>query len=339
MAVILVVDDEGSIRATVRAFLENDGHTVAVAASAEEALRLTADLLPDVVVVDVILPGKDGLELLRILRRAHPSLQGILITGAPHPQGASDALAVGAFDYLVKPIAREQISRSVAAACRSVPLTATIGRLAGQSSKAVSELDAKAQEEVERLRTAWRESEAYQRHRLIIERLAQSLGSTSDRPLLHRVIAGHVRQVMDTAMFIVSSYEQDAQLIRALYVLNDGREMDPESLPAIPLAEEGRGRQSQVIRTGEPLMVHSKARTQHMSDTEYAVSSDGAVRPGVDVDQDDVIRSAIFVPMKRRGRVCGVIQVQSYRADAYSEQDLDLLLSMANLAVIALGEP
>ncbi len=110
---VLVVDDEKSIRISLREFLVTDGYTVKVAADAQEALRLLADHDFDVVVSDIVLPGISGIELLQAIRTAAPYVQVIMMTGDPTIATAAEALRSGAFDYLIKPAGKNAILRAV----------------------------------------------------------------------------------------------------------------------------------------------------------------------------------------------------------------------------------
>ena len=83
MARVLVVDDEKSIRITLREFLSNEGHEVQMAEDAREAVNLLHADDFDVVVSDIILPRVNGVELLRTIREAAPHVQVIMMTGEP----------------------------------------------------------------------------------------------------------------------------------------------------------------------------------------------------------------------------------------------------------------
>ncbi len=108
---VLVVDDEARIRALVRAYLENDGFEVAEAGDAESALQAERDWHPDLVVLDVMLPGTDGIEALRQLR-TRTDLPVILLTARSEEVDKLIGLSVGADDYLTKPFSpRELVAR------------------------------------------------------------------------------------------------------------------------------------------------------------------------------------------------------------------------------------
>jgi putative nucleotidyltransferase with HDIG domain len=106
MATVLIVDDEPVIRETSRQFLVKQGHDVRVAADVPAALIELADRAIDVVVSDIVMPGADGVELLRLVRERTPHAKVILITGEPSVETATEAVRAGAFDYLAKPVTR-----------------------------------------------------------------------------------------------------------------------------------------------------------------------------------------------------------------------------------------
>src|SRR5262245_54919684 len=104
MSTVLIVDDEPAICWAFREALSEDGHAVQVAASAEEALRLTdRGCRPDVVVMDVRLPGQDGLSAMSSLRERIGDTPVVVITAFGNLDTAVRAMEGGAFDYLVKP--------------------------------------------------------------------------------------------------------------------------------------------------------------------------------------------------------------------------------------------
>lgn len=108
MSHILVVDDEPAICWGLREFLSDDGHEVSVAASAEEALRMTDTIRPDVVVLDVRLPGMDGLSAIQHLRPRIGTAPIVVITAFGTLDTAVRAVHEGAFDYLTKPFDLDQ---------------------------------------------------------------------------------------------------------------------------------------------------------------------------------------------------------------------------------------
>jgi len=118
VSLILVVDDEPSLRFTLGEFLRRAGYQVAEAEDADAARRILEARPVDVVITDIIMPRVTGVELLQHIRVAAPRVQVILMTGEPTVDTAVHAVREGAFDYLYKPITKEALLRSVAAAAR-----------------------------------------------------------------------------------------------------------------------------------------------------------------------------------------------------------------------------
>ena len=113
MGSILVVDDERSIRVTVKAFLESDGHQAHAVEDARSAIAILEESPIDVVLTDIILPRLSGIELLKKIREISTDTLVIVMTGEPTLETASEALRLGAVDYLQKPVSKNAILRAV----------------------------------------------------------------------------------------------------------------------------------------------------------------------------------------------------------------------------------
>ncbi len=118
MSRILVVDDEEAVCWALERALSGEGHQVAVAASAEEAILLVDRQQPDAIVLDVRLPGMDGLAALGRLRQLAHDAPVIVVTAFGTLHTAVRAVEGGAFDYLVKPFDLNQALDAVARALR-----------------------------------------------------------------------------------------------------------------------------------------------------------------------------------------------------------------------------
>ena len=107
---ILVVDDERAVRESLRRALELEGYEVDLAAAGEEALnRLESDGLPDAMILDVLMPGADGLEVCRRLRSRGNRLPVLMLTARAEVENRVAGLDAGADDYLTKPFALEEL--------------------------------------------------------------------------------------------------------------------------------------------------------------------------------------------------------------------------------------
>ncbi len=119
MADVLVVDDDQSVATAFQNFLGFDGHDCRLASDADEAVRLIGERPPTVVLMDIKMPGTDGLKALDEIRRKFPDVFVVMMTGYGTSQTSIDAMRSGAFDYLTKPLdlqqIREVIKRALAA--------------------------------------------------------------------------------------------------------------------------------------------------------------------------------------------------------------------------------
>jgi two-component system response regulator MprA len=128
MARVLVVDDDERIAASVRRALVYEGHAVSVAADGQAALAAVRDDPPDLVVLDVMLPGLDGVEVCQRLRRdTEHQLAILMLTARDDTRDRVRGLDSGADDYLVKPFAYEELLARVRALLRrSTPSEASL---------------------------------------------------------------------------------------------------------------------------------------------------------------------------------------------------------------------
>lgn len=106
---ILIVDDEDSICQSLKAILEDEGYQALVAGSGEEALRVVSEEMPQLVLLDIWLPGMDGLETLKAIRAAHPNMLIIMMSGHGTIETAVKATKLGAFDFIEKPLSLDKV--------------------------------------------------------------------------------------------------------------------------------------------------------------------------------------------------------------------------------------
>jgi len=110
---VLLVDDEVEFLEPMTARLRRRGVRCETAASGEEALERVRGATFDCAIVDVKMPGMDGLELLRRLRRDYPSLAVILLTGHASVELGVQGMELGAFEYLLKPVELDDLLDAV----------------------------------------------------------------------------------------------------------------------------------------------------------------------------------------------------------------------------------
>src|SRR5437868_5773751 len=116
MSHVLIVDDEEAVCWALQRALTRQGHRAAVAATAEEAFGLVARQRPDAIILDVRLPGLDGLSALGRLRELTGDAPVIVVTAFGNLSTAVRAVEGGAFDYLAKPFDLDQALETVARA-------------------------------------------------------------------------------------------------------------------------------------------------------------------------------------------------------------------------------
>ncbi|RIH85528.1 Response regulator MprA [Calidithermus terrae] len=104
MALILVVDDEASIRSFLRRTLSLYGHEVMVGETGLQAVEITAERCPDLMILDYNLPGLDGLEVLEAVARRCPSHKVLMLTGREDHEVEDRAVALGVGAFVQKPI-------------------------------------------------------------------------------------------------------------------------------------------------------------------------------------------------------------------------------------------
>ncbi|HWR58158.1 MAG TPA: sigma 54-interacting transcriptional regulator, partial [Thermodesulfovibrionales bacterium] len=121
---LLIVEDEETLCESLKRVLLKDGYEVDTADSAESALKHVEESTYDLVITDIILPGIDGIELLRRIKMKSPEQIVIVITAYASIETAVGALRAGAYDYMIKPIIHEEIKRIVRNALRERSLLA-----------------------------------------------------------------------------------------------------------------------------------------------------------------------------------------------------------------------
>ena len=108
---ILVVDDEESIRFTFENFLSEEGYDVTTAVNYNDALAVLDQKEFDLIIIDIILGGKTGLDLVEEIRARDLRCQVVIITAAPTAESVSDAFKKDVFEYISKPVYKDELLR------------------------------------------------------------------------------------------------------------------------------------------------------------------------------------------------------------------------------------
>ena len=115
---ILIVDDEEMMCLVLSGVFEDAGYDVRTASNGEDAMKKIGERLPDVLLMDIIMPGLSGMEVLRRIKSIDDSFPVILMTAMAGVSGAVDAMRDGAFDYIAKPFHNEELLKLVGAAVK-----------------------------------------------------------------------------------------------------------------------------------------------------------------------------------------------------------------------------
>jgi len=126
VAKILVVDDDEQLREDVVEMLERDGYEVTDAGTGEEALEKLKKESVDIILTDLMMPGIDGMEVLRQSKKLKPAVRVIMVTGFGTIENAVEAMREGASDYISKPFKIGEVQATVKRALEEVKFTKTL---------------------------------------------------------------------------------------------------------------------------------------------------------------------------------------------------------------------
>jgi len=158
---------------------------------------------------------------------------------------------------------------------------------------------------------------------ITINKLAVTLGESRDLNKIYKTIFQHIYSIMDADTFVVSFFDGKKKIISPGYALINRKVIDITIFPALPLDHPENQIRKKVIENNNFVYLEdlrkkgSKKREEPTGSGEYT-------------------KSAVYVPMKIGGEVIGIMEVHSYRANAYSQQDIELLAALANVAAVAI---
>jgi response regulator RpfG family c-di-GMP phosphodiesterase len=115
---ILIVDDDEAIRHLLQQILEREGYNTELAVDAEDAILFLNEQAVDLVISDVAMPGKSGIQLLEEIKKNHPNVPTLMISGISTKKTAESIISMGAYDFLLKPFQKKQVLISVSNALR-----------------------------------------------------------------------------------------------------------------------------------------------------------------------------------------------------------------------------
>jgi signal transduction histidine kinase len=165
--------------------------------------------------------------------------------------------------------------------------------------------------------------------RLLLE-AARYLNETLEPGRVYDRFHELLTDAIDHGGVVVSSYDEDEELIRCEYAWVDGERLDPAIFPPLPLNREGGGMQSRVITTGESLLVNDvQEQVKDPKGVYYDVDREGTLRR-VPEEGPPGVRAAMMLPIKHEGRVVGVVQLMTDRLE-YTNEQLELAEGLVGL--------
>ncbi|HVN53668.1 MAG TPA: GAF domain-containing protein [Anaerolineaceae bacterium] len=158
----------------------------------------------------------------------------------------------------------------------------------------------------------------------VVSEIGHTLAERMDLPGIYSKLAeGVLKLYADSAAVIIALYNAETETIHCTYGLVDGKVINPLELPPIPLVSSRQGQQSEVVRRRAPVIATDLKKTANTKGN----NSD---------HKSEITQSALFVPMLSRGKVLGVLQIQSHIPNRFTQEDANLLGLVANTAAVAI---
>lgn len=228
---LLIVDDEESIRNLLKRILEKEGYHCIPAADAEEASLFLAEHPVDLVISDINMPGRSGIQLLEEIRREYPTIGTIIITGNRDQEIVEAAISIGAYGYLLKPFQKDQVVVSVKDALRRRMIEI-------QNRFEVENLECDIEDKRQSLITA------NIRLTLMINGFIRAMAKAVESR--DPYTAGHQQRVADIAAVIAARMDFLEERIMYLKMAGSIHDIGKISVPAEILSKPGRLSQSEM---------------------------------------------------------------------------------------------
>ena len=309
MARVLIVDDEDLVRELYGAWLEEEGHNVATAASVPEAIQILSHFAPDVIVSDIRMAENTGIDLLSWVRERDPYLPVILITGVPAVESAIEALRLQAYDYMVKPVTEQALRRVVGRAVERRRLLLEKHRL--------EEENRRYQEELEHLvaaRTA--ELERRTQHLLILHRISQEIATLQEEKDLLTRVARVVQQAFGYTCVTIYQIDHMSNRFRVAAIAGKWTDhISPDT--SYPL---DWGLLGKAIQARKPIFVND-------------ISQEPDYPPLADVP----VKAEAVLPVEAEDELVALLAVSEDRTDVFDETEQIVLQTLARYLGIALS--
>lgn len=298
---ILVIDDEERMCDSLKALLTTVGYEVETATDGDEALEIILSKEFDVILSDIKLPGKDGLELLREAKRKDPSSVVILMTAYASLESAVSAVSEGAYDYLLKPIDFSHLKLAVNRAIDK-----------RNSDRAREHLVEELQTKNKLLKRRIAEINA-------LYRAGKSLSTTVELPELLSQIINLATTVIGAGTGSIMLLDEEYNVLRIQAAVGVEEEVIQET--TLPLGSSIAG---YVAQSGKPLIVEDIEKDQrfHREAKSHYRS-----------------KSLLCVPLIVKNEILGVLNITDKTGEeSFNRQDLKLLTTFASQAAMAIDD-
>lgn len=298
---IIIIDDEQRMRESLAALLSGDGYTVETFGNAKEAAKAIAQGKTDLVITDIRMPEMDGLELLKAVKLVDEDIPVILMTGFASLQTALEAIAQGAYDYLLKPVEFTSLELAVRRALE------------------------KRRSGLERLRLLeeLKLSNFLQQRRIAelnaLYEAGKSIGSTSNLRELLRQIVTLASAVTDAQVASIMLLDERGEYLTIAAAIGLSKDIIEKTRLAV-----GESIAGFVARTGEPLLVEDVEKHERF----------------VRINQERYgAASLLCAPLVIKNKIIGVINMAN-KADgtSFTQNDLRLLTTFASQAAVAVDD-
>lgn len=239
---VLIIDDERLFRTLVADHLAKEGYRVLAAASGEEGLKTLGGEPVHVVLLDLVMPGLDGMEVLRRIKRDRPELPVIMVTGYRTPERAINAVKDGAFDVVSKPVNLEELTRMVGRAA----LLAKSSQAGQRRQAQIAKLQASALALADLVR--W-------------DVLGEFL---QNNQVLFQQVIDFIAEVLEVEIVSLMLVEEASQTLRIVVARGISDDVIQSSRPKV-----GEGIAGRVARKGEPLLIKDIRQESIFSESRF----------------------------------------------------------------------
>ncbi len=306
---VLVVDDEQTVVDVLQEFLASLGYDVSMASSAEAAQRLIPELQPEVVLTDLNLPGRSGLDVMRFAKSVDEETVVIVVTGHASTTSAIDALRQGAYDYITKPFELDDVQKSVERALANRRLRAINRQLVEELRQKNEILQNHEQELREKVRLAtWQMTTLYE--------VGKEISANLELAPRLQIIAAKAAELAGARAAVVYLRNQETEECRVTAV--HGLELPPSEEPLTHFFAAER-------TLGFPVFEHRPVR-RNATDGEPCLELPALGGLG--------FRQMLALPLATEGLSIGALVVLD-KQGGFTEEDQSLLALFASQATIA----